>query len=158
MQHVLLCSKISCGLQSNCIKLHLNYIIYIITFPFQTFSLNNDNLFNQIGGRKADDIVAWLEKSLGPVVTDLKSAADIKEFTGKADVVVVGYFTSNETDEAKAYIAAADSGIEGLNFGICINADVTKEAEASVNTVVLYKKVSFERGKRKFERGTWDLA
>ncbi|XP_003382810.1 PREDICTED: protein disulfide-isomerase 2-like [Amphimedon queenslandica] len=100
------------------------------------------------GGRKANDIIAWLEKSTGPVVTELATAAEIKAFNDKADVSIVGYFPSNETDEAKAYISAADSGIEGLNFALCINPETTKEMEAEVNTVVLYKK--FDDGKSVF--------
>lgn len=96
------------------------------------------------GGRKADDIIAWLEKSTGPSVTELATAAEVKAFTDKTDVSVVGYFPNNETDEAKAYIGAADAGmdLDGINFALCINAETTKEMEAEVNTVVMYKKVS----------------
>ena len=43
--------------------------------------------------------------------------------------------------EAGAYLAAADSGSESLVFGISTEKEVIDDLEATVNTVVVYKKV-----------------
>ena len=55
--------------------------------------------------------------------------------------MIVGYFESNSSLEAGAYLAAADSGSESLVFGISTEKEVIDGLEATVNTVVVYKKV-----------------
>lgn len=94
-----------------------------------------------IGGRKAKDIMSWLEKTLEPVVTELNTVEEVNAFNDKADVTVVGYFSSNDSSEAKVYIETAGAGIESMSFGIVTNGEVTSAMEATVDSVVLYKKV-----------------
>lgn len=104
------------------------------------------------GGRKASDIVGWLNRNTGPAATNLETVEEAKEFIDKEDVVIVGYFESNSSLEAGAYLAAADSGSESLVFGISTEKEVIDGLEATVNTVVVYKK--FDDGKVVFS-GEW---
>lgn len=98
--------------------------------------------YSLLGGRTAPEIVSWLEKSLGPVISELTTLEEVKAFVDKADVTVMGYFATKDSDEAKAYDATANAGIESIPFGMTFDADVIKAMEATVDSIVLYKKVS----------------
>lgn len=96
------------------------------------------------GGRTADSIVAWLRKRTGPPATDLTEADQAKKFSEGSDVVVIGLFEDKESEQAKAFIAAADS-YDDLPFGITSVKEVAEALEAEMNTVVVFKK--FDEGK-----------
>ena len=92
------------------------------------------------GGRTADSIVGWLLKRTGPPATDLTEADQAKKFSEGSDVVVIGLFEDKESEQAKAFIAAADS-YDDLPFGITSVKEVAEALEAEMNTVVVFKKV-----------------
>ena len=95
-----------------------------------------------IGGRKADDIVTWVTRNSGPATTTLETLQEAKDLVEKDQVVIIGYFESTESTEAKAYSAAADSLSDSLTFGITTSKEITEGMEADVDSVVVYKKVS----------------
>ena len=92
------------------------------------------------GGRKANDIVAWVTRQSGPPTTSLDTVDAAKEFSDQADVVIIGYFEDLESEEAQAYITAADTVEESIPFGITNIKEVMEGMEAT-NTIVMYKKV-----------------
>lgn len=92
------------------------------------------------GGRTADEIITWLEKKTGPPAKDLKTADEIKEFTEKKDVVVVGFYKDKESDAAKAFIEAAQ-GIDDIEFGLVNDEALAKEHKVEGDNLVLFKKV-----------------
>lgn len=92
------------------------------------------------GGRTADDIVRWLLKRTGPPATDLTEVEQAKTFSEGGEVVVIGFFEDKESEEAKAFITAADSYDE-VPFGITSVKEVAEALEAQMNTVVVFKKV-----------------
>ena len=92
------------------------------------------------GGRTADDIVRWLLKRTGPPATDLTEADQAKKYSEGSDVVVIGFFEDKESEQAKAFIAAADS-YDDLPFGITSVKEVAEALEAEMNTVIVFKKV-----------------
>ena len=92
------------------------------------------------GGRTADDIVRWLLKRTGPPATDLTEGDQAKKFSEGSDVVVIGFFEDKESEQAKAFITAADS-YDDLPFGITSVKEVAEALEAEMNTVVVFKKV-----------------
>ncbi len=57
---------------------------------------------------------------------------------------MIGFFESTESDDAAAYIAAADSQ-DSINFGIVTSKDVAEGLEATMDSIVLFK--SFDDGR-----------
>ena len=92
------------------------------------------------GGRTADDIVRWLLKRTGPPATELTEVEQAKKFSEGGDVVVIGFFEDKESEEAKAFITAADN-YDDLPFGITSVKEVAEALEAQMNTIVVFKKV-----------------
>lgn len=98
--------------------------------------------FIHAGGRTADDIVTWLAKKTGPPAKELTTADEIKEFTAKSDVMVVGFYKDKESDAAKAFIEAAQ-GIDDIEFGIVHDEALAKDNNVEGDNFVLFKKVQF---------------
>jgi len=90
------------------------------------------------GGRTAPEIVAWINKKTGPPAKELATAEEVKEFTDKRDVAVVGFFADKESELAKAFIAAADS-TDGIEFGIAAPAS-SGDLKVTEDKIVLTKK------------------
>ena len=83
-----------------------------------------------------------MEKKTGPPAKELKSAEDVKSFTEKADVVVVGFYKDKESDAAKAFIEAAQ-GVDDIEFGIVHDEVLAKEHKVEGDNFVLFKKVQY---------------
>lgn len=96
------------------------------------------------GGRTAPEIVSWLAKKTGPPAKELKTADEIKEFTEKSDVMIVGFYKDKESDAAKAFIEAAQ-GVDDLEFGIVHDEALAKENKVEGDNLVLFKK--FDEGR-----------
>lgn len=101
------------------------------------------------GGRTAKEIVSWLNKRMGPAAEALETAEAAKEFSEKDDVVVIGFFEDVESDNAKAYINAADTQ-ETIYFGIVTSKEVAESLEATMDSVVVFKK--FDDGRATFDK------
>ncbi|XP_064406926.1 protein disulfide-isomerase 2-like [Halichondria panicea] len=99
------------------------------------------------GGRTGIEIVNWLKKRTGPPAVVLESIEAANEFKDKDDVAVIGFFESQESDNAKAYLNAADTQ-DSINFGIVTSKDVAEGLEAVLDSIVLFK--SFDEGRVTF--------
>jgi len=100
------------------------------------------------GGRTADEIVAWLNKKTGPPSKDLTSVDDAKKLQDENEVVVIGFFKDQASDEAKAFNDAA-STMDDVIFGITSNNDVFAHYKVDKDGVVLLKK--FDEGRNDLE-------
>jgi len=90
------------------------------------------------GGREASEIVSWLEKKTGPpakTIDTVEALKEFKTFSKKKQVVVLGYFKT-EDDNQKAFLGAA-AEIDDIEFGITDNADVAEAAEMKAEGVVV---------------------
>ena len=79
-------------------------------------------------------------KKTGPPAKSLETSEDVKKFIDDKEVAVIGFFADVESAKAKAYSGAAD-GIDDVEFGIVLNADIAKEYEVEGNGIILFKKV-----------------
>lgn len=68
------------------------------------------------GGRDTAGIITWINKKIGPAATELKTVEELNEHKKSADVVVVGYFSSADSLNAKSFLESA-AEIE-VPFGI----------------------------------------
>ena len=110
-------------------------------YPTIKFFRGEDNVVDYSAGRQAEDIVNWLKKKTGPPATDLTTAEQAKEFSESAEAVVVGFFESAESEEAKAYVAAVTK-LEDMPAGIVTNKEVAESLGATFSSIVMFQKVS----------------
>lgn len=103
------------------------------------------------GGRTAKDIVQWLKKRTGPPAVTLDSVDACKKFIDSNEVAVIGYFEDEKSEKATTYINTADVD-DSLSYGIVTSKEVTEGMEATVDSVVVYKK--FDNGRAVYD-GSW---
>lgn len=99
-------------------------------------------------GRQASDIVNWLKKKTGPPAVELKTVDEAKTFAEKEEVVVIGFFKDQESEQAVAFKKVA-STVDDIPFGITSEADVFKQYNVDKDGIVLLKK--FDEGRNDFE-------
>lgn len=114
----------------------------IILFSYHLFAFLRirSSYVLSIGGRTAPEIISWLEKKTGPPAKELTTAEEVKAFTEKSDVVVVGFYKDKDSENAKAFIGAAE-GTDDVEFGIVHDEALAKENNVEGDSVVLFKKV-----------------
>jgi len=114
----------------------------------------NGNPVDYTGGRTTDTIIAWVEKKSGPPAVSLANPEASKKFIEDNKVAVIGFFKNKESDEAKAFLSAADT-MEDAKFGITSEDDVFKAHEVEGDKIVLFKQ--FDEGREDFD-GKYDVA
>lgn len=112
---------------------------YVVIHPVESLS----------GGRTGKEIVAWLSKRTGPAADSLDTVEAAKAFTEKDDVVVIGFFEDAESDNARAYLNAADTQ-DTIYFGIVTSKDVADSLEATFDSIVVFKQ--FDEGRATFDK------
>jgi len=100
------------------------------------------------GGRKADDIVAWLEKKSGPPAKTLANVDEAKAFIESNDVAVVGFFKDLDASDAKAFLGVAGN-MDDYLFAIASEAAAFEEYKVDGSGIVLFK--NFDEGRNDFE-------
>jgi len=99
------------------------------------------------GGRTATDIVSFMRKQALPAISKLTSVDEIKEFSGKDKVVIIGFFDKEDSQEFKDFTTVAEKFRNDFMFGAVIG-DSAANKEFSVEktpSVILFKK--FDEGK-----------
>lgn len=105
------------------------------------------------GPRTASGIVKYMEKQSQPASRNLESVADAEKFLGGSDYAVVGFFSSEDSKEFKAYKSLSDGNRDDFRFAHTFNADVTKKYGEENSVVVFQPKVlnnKFEEKTHKF--------
>lgn len=80
-------------------------------------------------------MVEWVEKKIGPPAVVLEDSDKIKEFIDSSDVVVVGFFSDLESEDAIAYKKAVKD-YEEYPCGIAKDGD---KFDAKDGDIVLFK-------------------
>lgn len=99
-------------------------------------------------GRTADDIVNWLKKRTGPAATTLTEVTQAESLMADNEVAVIGFFKDVESDDAKAFLKAAEA-VDDVPFGITSDDAVYSKYEMAKDGVVLFKK--FDEGRNTFD-------
>jgi len=102
------------------------------------------------GGRTASDIVNWLKKKTGPPAVSVEDVEAVKAMTEKDEVVVLGFFKSQDSDAAKAFIEVA-GGIDDIPFAITAADAVFAEYKIEGDAVVVLK--NFDEGRQDLTSG-----
>jgi len=101
------------------------------------------------GGRKADEIVAWLKKKSGPATVSINTADELKKFQESNEVAVLGLFKNEESENAVFFKEAAKT-IENVAFGVTTNDELFKQLGVKGDeAAVLFKQ--FDEGRNDYE-------
>ncbi|KAJ9070552.1 protein disulfide-isomerase precursor [Entomophthora muscae] len=116
---------------------------------FPTLKLFNEGEVSDYdSARETTAIVKFMRNQLLPTVSEL-SSEDFKSFLEPHQVVMVGYFSDADSDEAKVFAEVAKKHRNEYVFGSISDEALAKEHEAKFPGVVIYKK--FDDGKDKYE-------
>ncbi|XP_064178753.1 protein disulfide-isomerase A2 isoform X1 [Anguilla rostrata] len=100
------------------------------------------------GKRNAKGIVQWLKRRSGPSATILENETDSQELIDAHNVVVVGFFSDLDSEDANVFYGVAMDLVD-ITFGVTTSPDVFKKYKVENNAVVLFKK--FDDGRADHE-------
>ena len=104
------------------------------------------------GGRTADEIVSWLQKKSGPVITAVTKVSEVED--AKKSGLVVVYFDNKDGASYKAYEEIA-MNTDDFSFLYTDSADVISHFSATKEQIVIFKNFDEKRndysGEIKFE-------
>jgi len=116
-------------------------------YPTLKFFKNGEPM-DYTGGRTADTIVAWVTKKSGPAAVTIEAVEAAEKLVEDNKVMVIGFFKDVESDNAKAFLKAADS-LDDQVFGITSDDAVFAKYEAKDGSIVLFKK--FDEGRNELD-------
>ena len=92
------------------------------------------------GGRKASDIVKWVEKKITPLTLSLNSQEEIEKFIKSNDVNIIAFFKDKDHAAIKNIMALAeDLDGYGYKFGITSTADALSDYDIEEEGVYIFK-------------------
>lgn len=106
-------------------------------FPTIAFFRNGKKMEYQ-AGRTAADIVSWVKKQSGPPAKTIDTAAQLLAAQESNDVIIVGYFSSADSEAAKGFLTVA-SGDDVNSYYISSSADVKDALAVSEDSIVILK-------------------
>ncbi|XP_036593459.1 protein disulfide-isomerase A2 [Trichosurus vulpecula] len=99
------------------------------------------------GPRKAEGIVHWLKRRLGPAATQLETEAEAAQLIDSQDIVIIGFFKDLQDEDVAGFLAVAKDAFD-LTFGFTDRPELFQKFGLSKDTVVLFKK--FDEGRADF--------
>eukprot|EP00092_Neocalanus_flemingeri_P016671 GFUD01018034.1.p1 GENE.GFUD01018034.1~~GFUD01018034.1.p1 ORF type:complete len:435 (+),score=155.29 GFUD01018034.1:170-1306(+) len=90
----------------------------------------------------APEMVAWLEKKIGPPSKVLSSLKDVKNFVKDHEVAIVGFFSEAGDDSYEKYnLACLDYDDYGVHYPVAVTTDKEASEHYEVkDRIVLFKK------------------
>eukprot|EP00096_Caligus_rogercresseyi_P004219 TRINITY_DN183_c0_g4_i1.p1 TRINITY_DN183_c0_g4~~TRINITY_DN183_c0_g4_i1.p1 ORF type:complete len:523 (-),score=193.74 TRINITY_DN183_c0_g4_i1:173-1741(-) len=117
-------------------------------YPTLRFYRNGADPIKYNGGRMASEIVAWLEKKIGPPAIFLNSVEEAETLIEDNDVAVIGFYKDKDSSNAKKYLSAVRD-YEMYPMAFTSDEKIMEKLKVSDETVVLFKK--FDEGKAVYE-------
>jgi len=90
------------------------------------------------GGRTEAEIVSWLLKKSGPVAAKVTSEEELTHLKEANDAFVLGFFASEESAEAKAFLAVA-AEIDAISFAISSDDAIKNSLALTGDAIVVIK-------------------
>jgi protein disulfide-isomerase A1 len=106
-------------------------------FPTIKF-FKNGKASEYSGGRVEAEIVSWVNKRTGPAFVTIASEDELTKMQEGKDAFALGVFDSLESENAKAFIALADSD-ETVPYALTTDAAVKAKLGASGESVIVIK-------------------
>ena len=106
-------------------------------FPTLKFFVKGEPI-DYNGGRTEKEIISWITKRTGSVLTVLKSIEEFDAFL-KENKVAVTLFTQIEEGDLYSAFKTVAMGFDKLGFGIVTSDEVRAHAKAEFNKIVLFK-------------------
>jgi len=91
-------------------------------------------------GRTASDIVKFLKKQTQPPFVVLSSEEQLNTLKNQDDVVVVGFFSSEDSDGAKVFKAVASIISDTATFGLSTDESLAHKVESRHDSVIVFRK------------------
>lgn len=116
---------------------------------FPTLKLfKGDAVIKYESGRTAEAIVNWIRKKTGPATKSLTTEAELGDFTGANEVVVLGVYKNLEGEEKKLLDAIADAD-DQIVYAVTNSDAIKKKLKITAdNALVLLKK--FDEGRNDY--------
>lgn len=96
-------------------------------FPTLKVFRGVDNVEDYNGPREANGIVSYMKGRAGPSSKDLKTVEDFEKLKStSSEIMVIGFFSSADSDFAKEFAKAANTLRESFKFAHTSNPDVRK--------------------------------
>ncbi|XP_006894969.1 PREDICTED: protein disulfide-isomerase A2 [Elephantulus edwardii] len=99
------------------------------------------------GPPKAEGIVKWLMRRVGPSASKLETEGDAQALIEAQDLVVIGFFQDLQDDSVATFLALARDALD-MTFGLTDQPQLFQKFGLTKDTVVLFKK--FDEGRADF--------
>ncbi|KAK7008971.1 protein disulfide-isomerase A3 [Biomphalaria glabrata] len=113
----------------------------------------NGEFSKEFGGeRRKDSIVKEMNKEAGPVSKLLSTVEEAQKFLSKDTVGVIGFFSSEDSADAKSFLKVADQ-VSEVRFAHTVSDEVKKELKQTDGVVLFRPKVlqsKFEEAEVRF--------
>lgn len=100
------------------------------------------------GFRSVDTLVEWIQRKIGPAAQTLTDHEQAETFKDSADVVLVGYFKDETSNETLTFLEVADQ-FDDFKFALVHQETVGSKLDITKEGVVLFKK--FDEGRVEYE-------
>lgn len=117
----------------------------VVGYPTLKFFRNGNrtNPEEYLGPKKAESIAEWLRRRVGSSATRLESEEDVQALIDKWDLVVIGFFKDLQEEDVATFLALAKDALD-MTFGLTDQPQVFQKFGLAEDTVVLFKKVSWD--------------
>ncbi|XP_052195315.1 protein disulfide-isomerase-like [Diospyros lotus] len=91
------------------------------------------NIQEYNGPRKADGIVSYLKKQIGPASSEIKTAEDVSSLFDEAKIFIIGVFPEFSGEEFRNFTVLAEKLRSDYDFGHTLDAKLLPHGGSSVN-------------------------
>ncbi|XP_051023951.1 protein disulfide-isomerase A2 [Acomys russatus] len=121
----------------------------VVGYPTIKFFQNGNRTSPEeyTGPKKAESIVEWLRRRVGPSAIRLEDEEGVQALIAQWDVVVIGFFQDLQEEDVTIFLDLAKDALD-MTFGLTDEPQLFQKFGLTKNTVVLFKK--FDEGRADF--------